>query len=106
MATVVAKDTCRVAGSRELIVKNQAYDDKDPRVLANPGLFETPDDAALRQTLPKSTDELGELSMSARKVERATKAPGETRDVALTCDECGFEAASPAGLGAHRRTHG
>jgi len=38
-------------------------------------------------------------------VEQATAAPGEKRNVSFHCDECGFEAATPAGLGSHQRTH-
>lgn len=39
-------------------------------------------------------------------VEEATAAPGEKRSVSRVCDECGFEAASMAGLAAHQRSHG
>ena len=42
----------------------------------------------------------------AKIVEQATAEPGEVRAVSRSCDECGFEAASMAGLAAHKRSHG
>ena len=38
-------------------------------------------------------------------VEEATAAPGELREVSRVCGECGFSAASNAGLAAHKRSH-
>lgn len=82
---VVAKETCRIAGFRAMVVKGAVYDDNDPVVKAAAWLFDTPDGAATAAKKPQNTDELGERSMSARKrttdVEQATKAPGEKRNV-------------------------
>lgn len=40
-------------------------------------------------------------------VEQMTAAPGEKRDVAVfRCDQCDATAKSPAGLAAHKRSHG
>lgn len=101
----IAKDTVRVAGFRQMVVKGNSYDDNADVVKQYPSLFETPDEAQERQHRPTSTAELGDKAMSSRKVERATQAPDEKRDVDLVCD-CGFEAKSPGGLGAHQRSHG
>lgn len=86
MAAVVANTTCRVAGTRQLVVKGAIYDDSDPVVKNHPDLFDKPDRAAQRQKPVTSTAELGERSMSTRNrtrddgpVEQATAAPGEKR---------------------------
>lgn len=81
----IAKETARVGGFRTMVVKGNSYDDDDPMVKAVPSLFETPADAQKRQHRPQSTAELGDRSMSSRKVEKATHAPGEKRDVSKTC---------------------
>lgn len=88
---VVAINTFRVAGTRELVTKGHLYDADAAVVKANPSLFEKPEEHQKRTTPPKDTNELGERSMSARKkrsklqkqvdevVEQATAAPGEKR---------------------------
>lgn len=38
-------------------------------------------------------------------VEQATAAPGEVRETAHVCEDCGYTSKTRAGLGAHRRTH-
>lgn len=51
-------------------------------------------------------DHFDVVDVSGEKVvEQATAAPGELRAVSRTCDDCGFEAASNAGLAAHKRSH-
>lgn len=108
MATVIAKQTCRVAGTghRAMVVKGKTYDDSDPVVKANPSLFESPDGFAVRESKPTNTEQLGSRSMSARrKTETTTDAPDETRDVQHVCDTCGETAKTRAGLKAHQRSH-
>lgn len=109
MATVIANQTARVAGSgpRVMVVKGRPYDTEDPVVKANPSLFVTPDEYNRREAPAMTTEDLGNRSMSARTrrpVETATQAPGETRD-GHVCDVCGETAKTKAGLGAHKRTH-
>jgi hypothetical protein len=77
---VMAKQTMRVAGYRHVITKGAVFDDDAEVVRARPELFETPDEYAIRNRKPTNTAELGKRSMSAR-VERATAAPGEKRNV-------------------------
>ena len=59
-----------------------------------------------RLTKQQIRDHFDVIDVSGKSVvEQATAAPGEERAVSRICDECGFEAATVAGLGAHRRTH-
>lgn len=51
---VVARATVRVAGFREMIYQGVVYEDNDPRVRANPSLFETPEEHARRKSRPSS----------------------------------------------------
>lgn len=110
MATVIAKNTVRVAGTgpRVMVVKGKTYDSDDPIVVEHSWLFTEPDEFARQETKPTSTDDLGKRSMSARhlhrQVETATQAPGEVRD-GHVCDVCGESAKTKAGLAAHRRSH-
>ena len=111
MATVIAKETVRVAGpGRVMVVKGNTYDDKDKVVKDNRWLFESPDDFAVKAKKPKSTADLGDKAMSTRKkktVEQATAAPGEQRDVTYGCEECDFASTSEHGLKVHvSKAHG
>ena len=83
---VIAKDTFRVAGFRHVITKGAVFDDDAEVVKSRPELFETPDEYAIRNRKPTNTAELGKRSMSAR-VERATAAPGEKRNVKRKKDD-------------------
>ena len=104
---VVGKKTVFIAGHRAPIVGGKVYEDDDAIVRERPWLFESAEDYAHRKRRPLSTVDLGGRSMTARRVEQATAAPGEKRDVDLSCkeDDCDFVARSPAGLTKHRRTH-
>jgi hypothetical protein len=92
----VAKATVRIAGSDQLLKAGKLYEDDDPAVVANPDLFESPEEHQVRKQRPQSTAELGERSMMnhGSGVETARSAPGEQRDVAFPCptrDETGCE---------------
>jgi hypothetical protein len=105
---VVATQTCRVSGTRALVVKGGLYAEDDPVVQAHPWLFDRPEDAARKASPPKTTAELGERAMSTprrKNVEQATAEPGEQRDVDTVCDVCGFEAKNGRGLSRHKATH-
>lgn len=107
---VVAKETCRVGGFRDMVHKGRIYDDDADVVLAHPSLFESAEDHRKRVATPKDTNELGERSMSARKrvIEKATAAPGEVRDISYDCPEdgCDYSGTSEHGLKVHRgRNH-
>lgn len=85
---VVAKATCRVAGSRQLLKAGKVYTDDDPMVKARPDLFESPQEYQQRKARPQSTAELGDRSMSARganAAETARSAPGDEQPVAFPC---------------------
>lgn len=84
---VVAKETYRVAGFRQLVRAGKVYEDNDPVVVARPDLFESPESHQRRKARPQSTADLGERSMSARRrpVETARSAPGEGQPVAFPC---------------------
>lgn len=89
----IAKLSGRVAyaaGKRAVhLQKGKPYDDNEPIVKARPDLFEDPAEHQRRTARPTSTADLGERSMSARKmnvernIEQATQAPGEKRDVKI-----------------------
>lgn len=85
----VAKATCRVAGSRELLRAGKLYQDDDPVVLAHPDLFESPEDYQQRKARPKTTADMGDRSMSARHAnaaaETARSAPGEEQPTQFPC---------------------
>lgn len=84
--SVVAKQTCRVAGSRQLVRAGRVYEDDDPIVKARPELFESPEDHQRRKARPTSTADLGSRSMAARgRVETARSAPGEAQPVEFPC---------------------
>ena len=72
----IARQSCRVAGSREILVEGKVYADDHPLVLARPELFEDADDHLKRTARPTST---AELPWRNAPVERATAAPGEKR---------------------------
>lgn len=106
MATVIAKNTTRVAGddrTRTMVVKGQPYDSTDKVVKDHPWLFEDPDAYAASEARPTNTDQLGRRSMSTRKkkVEQATSAPGEKRSVEYGCDDCEFTSTSEQGVKVH-----
>lgn len=86
---VVAKATCRVAGSRQLVKAGKVYADDDPVVASNPDLFESPAEYQKRKSRPQSTAELGDRSMSARRAnaaaETARSAPGEEQPTTFPC---------------------
>lgn len=91
---VVAKATCRVAGSRQLVKAGKVYADDDPIVKSRPDLFESPEDYQQRKARPQSTAEMGDRSMSSRRMnaETARSAPGEEQLTAFPCpkrDETG-----------------
>lgn len=84
---LVAKVTCRVAGSEQMLRSGKLYADDDPIVAANPSLFESPEDYQQRKQRPQSTAELGERSMMNHRggVETARSAPGEHQPVEFPC---------------------
>lgn len=79
MGTVVAKGNYRVAGkgAASRIRKGKVYDTKDPVVKAHPDLFDKPEEAARKQSKPTSTAELGDRSMSGRRVSTRRQKPGQ-----------------------------
>lgn len=81
--TVIATQTVRVAGQRDMVRKGATYQDDEPVVKAHPGLFVSSDEFAKLTRKPTNTQELGSRSMSARGVEQATAAPGEVRNVTI-----------------------
>lgn len=83
----VAKVTCRVAGSEQLVKSGKLYADDDPVVSANPSLFESPEEHQLSKQRPQSTAELGDRSMMNHHspVETARSAPGAVQDVDFPC---------------------
>lgn len=80
----IAKDSARVAGFRDMVLKGSVHADDDPVVKAAPWLFADPADHAEATKPRRSTADLGETSMSSRKrddpVEAATAAPNEKRN--------------------------
>lgn len=80
-----------------MVVKGKPYDSDDPVVKQYPSLFSEPDEYARQETKPRSTDELGSRSMSAR---RRADTPSEHE-----CGVCGEKAKTRAGLKAHERSH-
>ena len=83
---VMAKQTMRVAGYRHVITQGAVFDDDAEVVKSRPELFETPDEYARRHQQASDTTQLGDRSMSTR-VERATAAPGEKRNVKRPKDD-------------------
>lgn len=111
--SVVAKETVRIAGHRQLIIKGELYDESSPVVRERPDLFERPDEHQRRVTPPQNTAELGVKSMSARdrsrNIEDASAEPSSARSVTMKCSVpgCGFESTSERGMKAHRtKVHG
>lgn len=124
---VVAKNTVRVMGQRELIVEGRLYDDDDPIVKAQPGLFESPEEHRRRKQRPRTSEDLprhraarprpepdpaptaAEAAVAAPAAETATAEPDEARSISYPCpvEGCTFTSTSERAVKTHRtKVHG